>query len=103
MSKYQELMRNSAPFAKKVKKEVIFEMVSCMCDNRAILRMRKNDEGEFKLTSPPRNGGWGNALSNFQFKYPTYEIEWAADEGKWLEVSVMINSGTSLIESVKSR
>ena len=39
-------------------------------------------DGEFKLNSPSRNGGYGNCLSNFQFNNPPYEIEWEADLGK---------------------
>ena len=84
-------------------KEVILEMVSCMCDNRHLLVLRKNNDGDFKLNSPPRNGGYGQALSNFQMKWPVYAIEWEADTGNWNVVFSMINSGTEAIESVKSR
>ena len=31
------------------------------------------------------------------------DIEWAADDSKWADVFSMINSGTSKIESIKSR
>ena len=50
MSKYQELLVN--PFymnGKTVKenaREVIFYVVSCMCDNRYTLHFRKNDRGD---------------------------------------------------------
>jgi hypothetical protein len=65
MSKYQELLVN--PFymnGKTVKenaREVIFYVVSCMCDNKYTLHFRKNDDGDFKMS------GMGFALSNFQF------------------------------------
>ena len=104
MSEWQKLRAN--PPTLKVKdnaREIICEMVSCMCDNRSHIRIKKNSEGDFRIDSPPRNGGWGNAMSNFQIKYPISDIEWAADDGKWDEVFSMINSGTELIESVKSR
>ena len=101
---YRSLMRKPLPrLEKKVNKEVIIEMVSCMCDNRSCIRLKKNADGEFKINTISRTGGFPPALSNFQMKYPAYDIEWAADEGNWMEVFTMINSGTALIENVKSR
>jgi len=98
MSKYQELLQNPprikvAPNAR----EVIFKTVSCMCDNVHYLKFKKNAEGDFKMS------GNGNALSNWQMKHTPHDIEWVADEGKWGQVRRMINTGTSKIESVKSR
>ena len=100
MSKYQELRVNPPSILKDIKKdakEVIFYVVSCMCDNRYTLRFRKNGEGEFKMN------GMGFALSNFQFRYEPFEMEWQSDEGNWDRVQTMINSGTSVIEKVISR
>jgi hypothetical protein len=100
MSKYQELRVNPPSVLKDIKKdakEVIFYVVSCMCDNRYTLRFKKNGEGEFKMS------GMGFALSNFQFRYEPFEMEWQADEGNWDRVQTMINSGTSVIEKVISR
>jgi len=105
MSKYDELRMNPPSIVKDIKKdakEVIFYVVSCMCDNKYTLRFRKNDDGEFKMN------GMGFALSNFQFGHrqggiKPFEIEWKADEGKWRDVQNMINSGTVLIEKVISR
>ena len=68
-----------------------------MCDNVGNLRFKKNSEGEFKLD------GMGFAISNWQMKYQKHEIEWKADENMWDEVIKMINSGTSIIESVMNR
>jgi hypothetical protein len=98
MSKYQQLLQNP-PFikVKKDAREVIFKTVSCMCDNVHYLRFKKNDEGDFKLS------GGGFALSNWQMKHPKHDIEWVADEGEWRRVVKMINTGTSKVESVKSR
>ena len=104
MSIYQKLTYTPPKLEiKKDAKQIIFEMVSCMCDNRSLLTLKQNTDGEFKLNSPPRNGGYGQSLSNFQFKFATYEIEWEADEQHWDKVFEMINSGTEVIESVKSR
>lgn len=98
MSKYQELRQNPPKLTiKKEAKEVIFKTVSCMCDNIHYLRFKKNDNGEFKID------GMGYAVSNWQMKHPKHEIEWEADENMWGGVIAMINSGTSVIESVKSR
>lgn len=104
LTQWQELKYN--PPVLKVKdgaREVILEMVSVMCDNRSLLRFKKNNEGDFKLNSPPRNGGYGNALSNYQLKHTPTDIEWEADDENWDEVFNMINTGTAKIESVKSR
>jgi hypothetical protein len=78
-------------------REVIFKTVSCMCDNVGYLRFRKNVQGDFKLD------GIGYAVSNWQMKHEKYQIEWEADENMWGGVIAMINSGTSVIESVVSR
>lgn len=98
MTKYQEL-RHNAPILtiKEDAKEVIFTTISTMCDNVHYMKFKKNSEGEFKMN------GMGNSLSNWQMKHQPYEIEWKADDQKWDDVIKMINSGTSVIESVKSR
>lgn len=98
MSKYQELLQN--PPHIKVKsnaREVIFKTVSCMCDNIHYLKFKKNSEGDFKMS------GNGHSLSNWQMKHTPHDIEWVADENKWNQVARMINTGTSKIESLKSR
>ena len=68
-----------------------------MCDNVHYLRFKKNDEGDFKMS------GGGYAISNWQMKHPKHDIEWEADDQNWRRVAKMINTGTSKIESVKSR
>jgi len=104
MSKYREL-KATPPYIyeKKLrnKKEIIFTLVSCMCDNIAYLRLKKNADGEFKIHT--YNAHYNAAFSNFQFKYREHEIEWAADENNWGDVISMINSGTSVISEVISR
>jgi hypothetical protein len=97
-SKYRELNRNP-PKWKVVKnaREVILTTISCMCDNVHRITLKKNSDGDFKMS------GNGFALSNWQMKHPIHDIEWAADEGNWLDVVLMINSGTSVIEKIQSR
>ena len=98
MEKYLELMRNPPKLSiKGGAREVIFKTVSCMCDNVNYLKFKKNNDGDFKLS------GNGHSLSNWQMKHPKHEIEWVADEEGWDQVIKMINTGTSLIESVVSR
>ena len=98
MSKYRELRLNAPKLTiKEGAKEVIFKTVSCMCDNVGYLRFKKNSDGEFRLD------GMGYAVSNWQMKHPKHEIEWEADENNWGGIIAMINSGTSVIEEVKSR
>lgn len=98
MEKYVELSRKPPTLiVKNDAKEVIIHLVSCMCDNKALMTLKKNSEGDFKLSTN------SNAYSNFQIHYNKYEIEWAADNGDWDEVFRMINSGTSNIEKIASR
>lgn len=104
MSKYRELKRNPPLIdvrKLKNKKEVIFTLVSCMCDNIAYLRLKKNADNEFRVNT--YNSHCGLVYSNFQFKHTGHEIEWAADENKWGDIIRMINSGTSVISEVISR
>jgi hypothetical protein len=68
-----------------------------MCDNVHYLRFKKNSDGEFKMD------GMGFSISNWQMKHPKHDIEWEADENEWGGVIAMINSGTEVIEEVKSR
>jgi hypothetical protein len=98
MSKYRELRLNAPKLTiKEGAKEVIFKTISCMCDNVGYLRFKKNSDGEFRLD------GMGYAVSNWQMKHEKHELEWEADENNWGGVIAMINSGTEVIEEVKSR
>jgi len=98
MSKYIELRSNPPKLSiNEGAREVIFKTISCMCDNVGHLRFKKNEEGDFKLD------GMGFSINNWSMKHEKYEIEWEADENEWGGVIAMINSGTSVIESVKSR
>lgn len=98
ISKYRDLRINQPQLqVKDNATEVIFKTISVMCDNVHYIRFRINDRGTFSMS------GMGFSLSNWQMKHPTHEIEWMADEGNWVEVMRMINTGTSAIESVKSR
>ena len=64
MSKYQELLQNPPRLTvKKEAREVIIKTVSCMCDNVHYLKLKKNSEGDFKMS------GGGFALSNWQMKH----------------------------------
>ena len=78
-------------------REIQIHTVAGMCDNRHILTLKKNVDGDFKLH---RNG---QAYSNFGIKYYQYELEWAADAGDFVRVFEMINSGFQVVEKVKSR
>lgn len=98
MSKYRELTQNPPKLeVKKDAKEIIINLVSCMCDNRHKWRLKRNENGEFKIST------LDYAFSNFQTKFDKIDIEWEADEENWEKVFSMINSGTSKIENIKSR
>jgi len=98
MDKYVEL-RNNKPVlnVKKDAKDIVIHLVSCMCDNKYTFRLKKNDNGEFRLNT------MGYAYSNYQIPHEKYEIEWAADEKDFHHVFSMINKGTSVIEKIYSR
>jgi hypothetical protein len=98
MSKYRELTHNPPKLeVKDNAREVVLTLVSCMCDNMYKWTIKKDAEGDFKINTH------GYAFSNYQIKYCKIDIEWAADESDWENVFEMINSGTSKIESVRSR
>lgn len=98
MSKYRELRMNPPKLVvKKDAREVIFTVISCMCDNVYHFTFKKNDDGDFKMNC----GGF--AYSNFGIKHPKHDIEWEADEAMWGGVIAMINSGTAAVSEVKSR
>jgi len=101
MSKYQELLQNPPIFTELYDsenlREVIFETISCMCDNRHFLKFKKNSDGDFKMN------GSGHALSNWSMKHTPHDIEWEADDQNWGAVVNMINTGTSKISTVKCR
>ena len=82
---------------KKKSRELKIHVVSSMCNNKYILTLKKNSDGDFKMS------GGRFSLSNFGFKSPVYEIEWAADEGNWIEIINIINSGYQRIEKIDSR
>ena len=90
-------MRKNLKEIKKNPRELMIHIVSSMCDNRYILSLKKNSDGEFRMS------GGRFALSNFGFKSPVYEIEWAADEGDWSKVIHSINSGYQRIDKIVSR
>ncbi len=90
-------MRKNLKEIKKNARELKIHIVSSMCNNKYILSLKKNSDGEFKMS------GNGYALSNFGFKSPVYEIEWAADEGDWSKVIHIINGGYQRIDKIVSR
>ena len=98
MSKYAELLNNPPKLeVKKDAREVVINLISCMCDNKYKWTFKKNEDGDFKINTH------GYSFSNFQTEFDKDEIEWEADDLKWDEVFRMINSGTSVIESLRSR
>lgn len=98
MSKYIELLNNPPKLeVKENAREVVINLISCMCDNRHKWTIKKNSEGDFKINTH------GSAFSNVQLKFDRDDIEWEADDNNWSDVFRMINSGTSKIDNIKSR
>ena len=98
MDKYTELLNNPPKLeVKENAREVVINLISCMCDNRYKWTIKKNPEGDFKINTHRF------AFSNFQVKFDRDDIEWEADDSNWDTVFRMINSGTSKIDNIKSR
>ena len=81
--------------------EVIFYLVSSMCDNLSKIKFKKDRDGNFKLRH--YNDCACLAFSNLGCKYDKDEIEWEADAGNWLNVIEMINTGYSKVYEIRSR
>lgn len=98
MSIYRDLIQNPPTLVvKEDAKDIVIDLVSCMCDNKGQMRFKKDQFGEFKCTTGR------DAYGNFQIKYSKVELEWTADEGSWNELFGMINTGTSKIARIMSR
>ena len=73
MSRYRELLINPPKLeVKKDAREVVINLVSCMCDNRYKWTIKKNSEGDYKINTH------GFDFSNFQTKHaipPTLQIQ----------------------------
>ena len=98
MDKYRELLNNPPKLeVKENAREVVVNLISCMCDNKHKWTIKKNHEGDFKINTN------GFAFSDFQTKFDRDDIEWEADDNNWNSVFRMINSGVSKIDNIKSR
>ena len=99
-SLYLELVTNPPVIKvdKENPREVHFETVSCMSDNRHKISFKRKDDGTYTMS------GNGFSLSNWQMR-KDYKIDccWAAEDGDWDKVVEIINTGTSKVESVKYR
>ena len=78
-------------------REIRIHTVAGMCDNRRLITLKKNIDGDFKLSTHIQ------AYNNFGIPYDKYELEWAADKGNFEAVIRMINAGFQVVEKVKSR
>ena len=78
-------------------REVRIHTVAGMCDNRHLMTLKKNIDGDFKLSTHIQ------AYRNFGIPFEKYELEWEADKGNFATVFKMINSGFQVVEEVKSR
>lgn len=102
ISLYNQLRRN--PPQIKLKGElnkIIINMVSCMCNNKSQIIIMKKDN-IYSIWST-LSSGMGYAMSNYGMKHTTSDIIWEAEDHNWDKVIEMINSGTSVIESIKAR
>lgn len=93
----QEITSRITIPAKGVKvSKMIIDMVSCMCDNKSQISITIDSDKSTASIS-----GMGNSLSNYQFKHSVADIQWEIESGEWLTALKMIESGTSIIASIK--
>jgi len=100
MSRYRELMENPPKISidEESPKEVIFYLVSCMCDNKYKITFKKKDNGEYSISAGV------HSLKNFRMKGDYYtDLRWCAEDNEWDKVVNIINSGTEVVESVRYR
>ena len=98
MSRYRELLTKPPMLEVYGKpREIKIDLVSATCDNKSRWTIKQNEDGDYKINCH------GQAYSNFQTDHGKDDIEWIADEGDWEQVFDMINTGTSIIESIKYR
>ena len=103
MSIYIDLIQNPPELdIKKDAKEVIFTVISCMCDNISYINF--NDYGNGFRVKARLGNGMASSLSNYQMEgdYKT-DLQWASDDQDWNFVINKINNGTCKIQSVRSR
>lgn len=103
MSVYRELLNKKVDVSnvKQDFKELVFELVSCMCDNVSYIRIKTIDN---KISISHFNDHCSLALSNLQMKECfKVDLEWAFEDRNINELISIINSGTSKIRSIKSR
>lgn len=98
MSLYHTLKKNPTKIiVVENPSEVHFDVISCTCDNKAIISFKKQQDGSFNVHAN------GHAMSNFGLQFDHIDLDWAARDNKWNEVAKMINSGYSLVSRVRSR
>lgn len=102
--KYSEYLYKQVDFSKIKKdvREVVFTLVSYMCDNISYLKFKKNERDEFVISL--YNDYTYLALSNLQMeKGHKDNLLWSADDENWQEVVRIIKTGTSAIYDMRSR
>ena len=102
MSQYKSLREKSPKLnIKENANEIIFTLISCMCDNKSYLKLRKKND---KTLINHYNDYCSLSLSNLQMEDGYKDnLIWAFDENDYDKVINIINSGTSVISEVKSR
>jgi hypothetical protein len=103
MSIYRTLVNNPPKIVVAAgMREVIFTLISCMCDNKYTLSFKKDSKGgDFRASL--KGGTMLHCFSNIQANYEQDEMEWAADAEDWKVVVDMINTGTAQVQSVRQR
>ena len=104
MNNYQKLRTNKPKLTvNNNAKQVVFKVVSSMCDNIAYISFNKRGDGLFSIRSRNEHG-ISTCLSNYQMVGDFHnDLVWDATDGLWDKVAEKINSGTSVIESVRAR
>ena len=98
MTKYNNILRNRPIHTVKDNPtKVVIKLISSMSDNSHTFTFLKREDNTFSLSTH------GHSFKNFGItRFSKEKLEIEATEGYWFYIFTMIETGTSLIESVKS-
>lgn len=100
MNSLYQITRQNPPIfdIKPNPREIIFELVSCMCDNISYLHYRRDNSSLRHY-----NSHCSLAFSNLQCKALQAEVLWAIEDNEFDKVVAMLNTSTSRVFSIKIR
>jgi hypothetical protein len=99
MNKYRTLISTPPKLeVRSAPKEVVFYVISAMCDNDYTITFTRNDDKSYNVS------GGRFSLRNFSMQGDwEQDLRWLAQDGEWQEVIAVINTGNIVVERVRCR